>query len=245
VRAARVGGRVAAASATRLHGLWEPPPHPLYVEVGHSASHLRDPDVASRSLDPLRTDVTILWSRERRLLPESLGLTPLLETLRQVIAIEPETIAVAVIDSALRRTPVQRFDLEELALTLPTNLRGPIALADGRPETGSESVLRVALGQNGVVARPQVPVPFTDLDRLDLLVGDRLVVECQSKEHHANPNAMEKDLARFADLTALGFVVLQFGYNQILFDLDATVAAVLWYVERGLHLSDSRWPRRS
>lgn len=244
VRAARVGGRVAAASATRLHGLWEPPRHPLFVEVGHSASHLRDPDFPDRALNPRREDVVILWAQERRLLPAAVGISPLLDTLRQVIVTESQAMAVAVIDTALRRTPIQRIDLEELALTLPPSLRGPIALADGRPESGTESILRVALAQKGVDARPQVRIPFTDLDRLDLLVGDRLVIECQSKEHHDDPKARDKDLRRFADLAALGFVVLQFGYEQVLFDLDATVATVLGYVDRGLHRADSRWPSR-
>jgi very-short-patch-repair endonuclease len=91
-----------------------------------------------------------------------------------------------------------------------------------------------------MLAVPQVRVPLTDLDRLDLLVGDRLVVECDSEAHHGSPEQRVRDLRRDAALAALGFIVLRFDYRQVLFEPDAVRAAVRGYVSRGLHLDSER-----
>jgi very-short-patch-repair endonuclease len=243
VRAARVGGRLAGASAAAFHGLWTEPRHPLVVEVGGGASHLRDPDDATRTLGGARDDVRVLWANERRPLASSIGVTPLRETLRQVVLTSRPEFAVATLDSALRRSPLMPFDVAEMASTLPADLARLVAHVDGKPESGTESVVRYALSSHGVEAVPQVRVPFTELDRIDLLVGDRLAIECQSQEHHGSAESRLRDLRRYSDLQALGFIVIEVDYRQAFGDLEAVIASILSYVDRGLHLSSSHWPR--
>jgi hypothetical protein len=54
-------------------------------------------------------------------------------------------------------------------------------------------VFGVLPAQAGCAALPQVRIPFTDLERLDLLVSDHLVsdhlvIECDSEAHHRVAN---------------------------------------------------------
>lgn len=68
-----------------------------------------------------------------------------------------------------------------------------IRLVDRLADTGSESVVGVLPAQAGCAVLPQVRIPFTDLERLDLLVSDHLVsdhlvIECDSEEHHRVAN---------------------------------------------------------
>jgi len=241
IRAARVGGRLAGASAGRIHGLWVPPDQALVVEVGAAASHLRDPDDAAKRLDLTRDDVKILWARERRTLAQALGVASLAECIGQVAISETSPLATAIIDSAIRRTPISRFDLAEIQARVPMTVGRCFELASSIPESGTESVLYAAMVKEGLAPRLQVPVPLTDLDRLDFLVGDRLVIECDSEEFHGRPGQRLRDLQRDAQLAALGLIVLRFDYRQVFYDLESVMAAIRTYIQLGLHLTSSRF----
>jgi hypothetical protein len=228
VRSAILGGRVAGVSAAPFHQLWTPPDAPFTIELSRSAKAPSDPGV------------TVMWTRESRSLSDSLGVSPLADTIRQIALSQPAPVVVAVLDSALRTSGITRIEFDAIALSVPSRFRWPFGVADERPDSGSESVARALLLAHGIVAVPQVRVPFTDLDRLDLLVGDRLVVECDSAEHHGSSEQRVRDLRRDALLAALGFIVLRFDYRQILFEPAALLAAVHGYVSRGLHLDSGR-----
>jgi very-short-patch-repair endonuclease len=236
VRAARVGGRLAGASAARQHGLWAPESRTLVVEVSRSANTLRNPDDASQPLNPTEHNVTVLWRRQVFPAGQRFGLSTLEETLRQVAVTQPLPFAVATLDSALRRTPLSAVDLLIFAAKLDPTARRPFELADPRSDSGTESVLRVLLLLAGVDAKPQMAVPFTDLERVDLLIGDSLVVECDSAKHHGSREQRVRDLRRDAALACLGFVVLRCDYAQVFDEPETVVAAVLKYVSLGLHL---------
>ena len=223
-----LGGRVAGSTAAPLHHLWTPPDAPFTIEVSRSAKVTAP------------ADMTVIWRRESRPLSESLGVAPLKDTIRQLATTQPAPFVVAILDSALRTTGITTFEVAELALSVPAKYRWPFSFADGRPDSGSESVARSLLFLDGIVAMPQVRVPLTDLDRLDLLIGDRLVVECDSEAHHGSPEQRVRDLRRDAALAVLGFIVLRFDYRQVLYEPDALLAAVRGYVSRGLHLDSGR-----
>jgi very-short-patch-repair endonuclease len=127
---------------------------------------------------------------------------------------------------------------------LPRRLRRLLLLVDRRAESGTESIVRVLLALVGIVAAPQVRVPFTDFDRLDLVVGDRLVIECDSRAHHSTAEQLDRDDARDLALTALGFLVLRVRYRTVMRDPEAVVAAVRRLVDAGLHLDRTAPSRR-
>lgn len=226
--AARVGGRLAGASAARAHGFWTPPRRGLVVEVPrgkHAApganAVLRGPSGFARY-----------------------GVATAEETVAQVLRSEPVPFAIAILDSMLRRSPMTRLDLEFAASALPPRLRDLLRLVDPRAESGTETVVRVVLARAGILAVPQVRVPFAELDRLDLVVGDRLVLECDSGEFHGSAADLERDCARDLALTALGFHVIRIRYRVAMFDPDAVLAAVHAVVDARLHLDRSAPSRR-
>lgn len=228
VEAARLGGRLAGASAARHHGFWSPPVRRLRVEVPRG-SHV-PPNAAQIIRGP---------SGARRY-----GVSSVEELIPQVLRSEKPEIAIAILDSVLRRSSLGRLDLEHAAAALPRRLRRLLSLVDRRAESGSESIVRVLLAQAGIPAVPQVRVPFSDLDRLDLVVGDRLVLECDSRAHHSTPAELDRDNARDLALVALGFVVLRLRYRSIVTDPHGVVLAVQRLVESGIHLDRTAPSRR-
>lgn len=234
--AARAGGRVAGVSALRHWGLWEPP--------GPAGAREVEVRRGVRVPDPSSGGRPVIVRRTLRSSPPEFGFAPLEEVLRAAAERLPMPFAVAVLDSALRSTPVTPVELTFAAAAWPDRAAAAAALADERSESGTESVLRVLLLQAGIRASPQAPLPVSDLDRADLLVGDRLLIECDSEDHHGSPAQRLRDLRRDESLVALGFLVLRLDYVQVLHDPAGVVATVLAIVERGDHLSRTRTRRR-
>ncbi|MBX9470566.1 endonuclease domain-containing protein [Microcella sp.] len=227
--AARVGGRVAGVSALRHHGLWVPPGarSVLQVEVAD--------ELQERPAEAQGRPVLVHWlaagSRPR------FGVAPLEATLARAAQQLPLSYAVAVLDSALRATPLTPVDLQFLAASWRPRAKAAASLADERSESGTESVLRVLLREAGIHATPQAPLPIGNLARADLLVGDRLIIECDSEAHHAEPANRRADLRRDESLIALGFIVYRPDYRQVFGDPAGVVATVAAIVARADHLS--------
>jgi len=227
--AAAVGGRVAGVSALWHHGLWVPPAvsRVLHVEVGDNVDERPDADP--------RRDVRVHWVASATV--PRFGVAPLDSVLARVADDLPLPYAVAVLDSALRATPVTPVDLQFLAANWSSAARAVAALADVRSESGTESVLRVLLHEAGIHATPQAPLPIGDHERADLLVGDRLLIECDSEAHHADPTNRRADLRRDEVLVSLGYIVLRLDYGQVLGDPSGVVATIAAILARGDHLS--------
>ncbi|NRD25260.1 hypothetical protein [Frigoribacterium sp. VKM Ac-2836] len=226
VRAARVGGALAGASSLAHRGAWVPPRPRLVVSVGHNARDLRDPDDAGTRLDRARDDVLVLrdLSRfDRR--TERLMASPS-RAAAQVLLHETPEHAAAIVDSALRLSPMQRPDLERVSDLLATRstARELVTSIDARAESGTESIARLLLARDGIRAEPQVWVD--DHTRVDLLVDGWFVLECVSKEHHSSTAAYARDRERITHITGLGFVVLEVTYAQVLFDWPSVLTAV-------------------
>lgn len=227
VRAARVGGRLTGVSALPHRRLWTPPcvrREPLHVEVHIAMTPIRQPG-----------DPRIHWSRER--VRPQFGLAPLEDVLRLAAADLPLPFAVAVMDSAMRVSPLTPVELLMAAQSWRGPARRAAELSDERSESGTESVLRVLLDEAGIPSTPQVPLPTGDLDRADLLVGDRLIIECDSEAHHAEPAHRRADLRRDELLVARGYLVLRLDYRQVFDDPAGVVAVVEAIVARREHLS--------
>lgn len=227
--AAAVGGRIAGTSALRHHGLWVPPGarSVLHVEVGD--------EVEARLADTRGRRVMVHWLPAHS--HPRFGVAALEATLARAAQDLPLSFAVAVLDSALRATPLTPLELQFLAVGWRPKARAAAALADERSESGTESVLRVLLHEAGIHATPQAPLPTGDFARADLLVGDRLLIECDSEAHHAEPANRRADLRRDESLMALGFIVYRPDYRHVFGDPAGVVATVAAIVARGDHLS--------
>lgn len=233
--ATRVGGRLGCISGAALHGMWSPPGEHLHVSVPGNSCRLRTPNNMKRRLRRNAADVTTHWN-SALLSGSRLVLDPL-ACLREVIRCQPIEYAVAIANSALRssvggnRPLVSRLEWEALADSIPTQARF-LYLADGVCESGTESVTWMRLSRHTLPIRRQV---WIEKKRVDFVVGRRLVIEVDGAAYHLDPVRFEQDRTRDAELCALGFVVLRFSYNQVIYRWAEVEQAVLASVARGDH----------
>ena len=145
-------------------------------------------------------------------------------------------MCVVLIDSAIHRGVIHHAEITAL---LATTKRGRRLLArvDASAESGTETMVRVRLRRHRIRLRTQVVI--ADIGRVDLLVGDRLVIEVDGEEWHDRESTFESDRARDAALTVRGYVVLRYSYRRVMFDWDAAEAEILSLIRRGRHVRPS------
>ena len=236
LRAVRVGGRLAGYSAARSYGIATPPTYPLEVHVPPSASRLRQPNDRFKKLD-LAADTSVRICRERLSFdarPDPFRVS-VLDTLRRILLRGDSDDGVAALDSARHRGLVDRVDVELLRRSLPVSRQFLVdSSRDDVPEY-LESIARQKLERAGFEVRVQVNV--LDERWIDLLIGDRLAIECDGKGKYENGATVDKDRKRDAFLEALGYHVIRLSYAMVLYDWDATLSMIMAIVDRGDHIA--------
>lgn len=142
---------------------------------------------------------------------------------------------VAAVDSALRSRLITLDEWQQDIRSLPQRLRDLLLRVDPESESIIESITRFRLQYLGIMPRLQVKVP--GVGRVDLVVGKRLVIEVDGRNFHADPEKFEADRRRDARLSARGFRVLRFSYNQVMHRWFEVRASILASVARGDHLT--------
>ena len=146
--------------------------------------------------------------------------------------------AIACIDSARHRGLLDAIGVEELRRITPKTKQHLLHLStDGSPEY-VESIVRVRLHFAGIETRIQVNV--LDERWIDLLVGDRLAIECDGRGKYERGATVDSDRKRDAFLEALGYHVIRISYSMVFEDWDATLGMILAIIERGDHLARLR-----
>lgn len=124
----------------------------------------------------------------------------------------------AVVDAAKGIGPRQRRRLVRVA-----------RLADRRAANPFESVLRaIAVGVSGLSVVAQHSIRYDGFfARVDLADPDlQIVLEADSFEFHAERRAFDRDCRRYDELTARGWLVLRFSWEQVMFE-PAWVASMI------------------
>ncbi len=112
--------------------------------------------------------------------------------------------------------------------------REALALSRDDADSGLESLFRWRLRHRGLRIRTQLSVYA--VGRVDLLIGERLLVETDGIDNHDDATHRHKDLVRDANAAAWGYVTLRFDYALVIHDWDTVEAAVLGAVAAGRHL---------
>ncbi|GAA1394196.1 hypothetical protein GCM10009599_18240 [Luteococcus peritonei] len=129
--------------------------------------------------------------------------------------------------------------LDDLRCTLSARASARRAIdALDRGESGTETLVRLRLRARGVRLRTQVEI--AGVGRVDLLVGDRLVIEVDSRAHHTGAENYANDRRRDLVLRSKGYVVVRLTLAQVMHDWPAVEQHLLAMIRRG----DHRWPRR-
>ncbi len=222
VRAVGSGGVLSCLSALQFAGIWVPAASGLHVRVDRSAI------VAAHEIH-----VCGAFGR----LPTPLAaVDPVQVALRAATGCTRADEMLAVLDSAVLRGHIRKSDLAaHLAGTTGKAIRlsGQVMWAD----SGTESLARYRLRRLGLRVQTQVTIP--GVGRVDLLIGDRLVLEIDSVSFHDGEDWYHRDRRRDLLLTELGYRTLRVSWEQVTYGWPEVEAAILSIVAAGEHL----WPK--
>ncbi|AMB59662.1 endonuclease domain-containing protein [Microterricola viridarii] len=226
VRAVRVGGTLTGASAAALYGLWTIADPLLHLRVRSSTSRLSAPSGGGR-LVPGRHGVCVHYRSER----VSIAADPLLRALAEMFNCSDEVSALVALDSALNSGKLGVWQLPELKALILSTRRASVDKADAGSQSGLETIVRLLMRSHGVRLRSQVQI--AGVGRVDLLIGDRLVVELDGRGFHAG--RFEEDRERDWELIQRGYLVVRVSYAMVMHQRERVEAGLLALVRRGVH----------
>jgi len=220
VTAVRAGGRLSCVTLLRRHGAWT---------LDDGMVHVRVP--RGREVRPGPT-VRLHWTQEALELQRASDDPS--DALACAVGCLDLRHAIAVTDSTLN---LGLLSLDEATARLSSTARGRAVLdrCDPRAESGLETFVRLALVSARIRVLSQVVI--RGIGRVDLLVGDRLVIELDGAAWHGGIANFERDRLRDRALLARGYLVMRASYRQVLFELPTLVGQVRELVRRREH----RW----
>jgi len=222
IRAVEVGGVLTCSSALKMQGVWTMPEDDVHVRVSRG--------VAVRG----GADVRLHWSDRRQ--EHRFPIDSVSDALATAIQCLDHRAAIVALDSVLNLKLLTRAEVEAVC-TSPRGTR-MLAHCDSASQSGLETLARVALRRLRLRVATQVEI--VGVGFVDLVVGDRLVIELDGESWHDRPGDFEADRARDRELAARGYAVIRASYRQVMRDWLEIEEQVLRIVRRNGHL----WPRR-
>ena len=236
VRAVRVGGSLTSLSATSLTTIWTPPDTQLHVAIPRNASRLRSPHTSARPLNRQRDRVCIHPLADAGVILEPVQ--TITRALVHAAQCQTEEMALTVIDSALCLGFVTEPELREQFEGLPRRCRRLLDKAERRSQSGIETLVRVRLRALGIHLTVQAKI--SGVGHVDLLIGDRFVIECDSRSWHWLEDRYREDHRRDAVLVSMDYIVFRATYEMVMFDWPWVESIVRRVVGARKHM----WPRR-
>lgn len=226
VAALRAGVRPTCLTAAKHHGLWVPP-----GDGRHAYAHRSRPLPSGW--------VGHGW---HQVWPEADPVaSPELLIRHACTCLDPVDVAILA-ESALREGALDLADLATIRRTAPRDTARVLERATDLAESGTETKVRLFFQMRGVEVRPQVQIP--EVGRVDLLVGRRWIVECDSRAHHTGDGRYEYDRGRDISAGALGYTTTRLTHGMVFGDWAQTTTLLLTMLRSGQHLIDpSRWLR--
>ena len=233
VRAVRVGGHLTCVTAARALELSARDSPRLHVSLGTHVSRLRTPHDKTKRLSQ-NPDATVVTHWTETHSPRNRYVASVRQILHDMVWCQSPEYVVAAADSALRLGYLTRAEWTQDIAALPRRLRLLLDRVDGKSESIIESLMRFRLEALGIRTRSQVRI--RGVGRVDLLVGDRLVIELDGWKYHHEVDDFEEDRRRDAELARQGYRVLRFTYRQLTGDWHKVLAAVRACIARHEHL---------
>ena len=204
-------------SAARHYGVWSGVDGRLHVTVTRGAAKLR----------PVTRPVVVHWVARGRQDRESecTWIVSLEDCLRGVVTVADRETAIACLETAMTKFGMSLPEIQSLFRDRPARERAIAAQCRRGSESGPESIVAQRLRRLHLAVRQQVRV--AGVGRVDMVVGDRLVIEVDGRAYHSDPRAFERDRRRDALLVARGYTVLRFSYRQVMFEWDFVRRCIL------------------
>lgn len=225
VTAATAGGRISCVSVARRRGWWLPPgldPHPhLHLVPGSGSARLPEGWLGR-----------LHWTMP--LAPQGRSLTTTVEdALAHIAVCVPHDAALVLWESAVRVEGLAPESLRRIRWT--TRVARELAQeVVGLSDSGLETLVVMPLRRWGlpVVQQAKVCGRF-----VDMLVGERLVLQIDGFTHHSSSAQRTKDIAHDAELTLRGYTVLRVSYVQIVHDWPSVERRIRSAIAARLHLA--------
>ena len=217
VEAVRKGGALGCVSALRRHGLWVPP--------GYDGVHARFSKYGKKPHGRS-------CRGSGRPLPVIAALDSVPVALDCAVKCMKAEDWIVVCDSALNSANLTVSDLQSAMGTVPYRIRELMAKCDPGSQSGTESFARLRLRAAGfkVYVQPRIP----DVGRVDLRVG-RLLIECDSKEHHTSLADYQNDRHRDRKALLGRWLTMRITYDDVLYGWDDVLADVRAITRAGRH----------
>ncbi|MFD5214237.1 endonuclease domain-containing protein [Microbacterium sp. NPDC058345] len=217
VGAVKRGVVLSCVTAAERAGLWMPQKSAFHVAAAPHAARVTVPD-----------DVTVHWSKP--VLPRSAdaAVDHLVNALALVAQCQSFETALVIWESALNKGLIDR----QAMFRLPLPPAAAAVLEQARPfaDSGLETIIIHRLSWLRV---PMLPQAWVHVHRVDLLIGDRLVIQIDGATHTGAQRT--GDIAHDAQLTLQGYHVLRFSYGQIMDRWSEVQAVIMEAIAQGLH----------
>lgn len=215
-RAVELGGTLGCLSGCEQYGIWTPNRH-LHVMLNPGAPILRANGVENHRLhDPARRP-----------------LASVMQCLREAIRRHDAETALIVLESAVGLALIHEWEAKDLIGAASLSKREALKHFTPGAGSGSETRVRYFLQQRRFAAQPQVLIP--GVGRVDLLVGQSLIVECDSAQYHAPIERYRVDRARDLASRDLGYSTMRLSYDQIWYSWAQTQRSLLAELATGKH----------
>lgn len=215
VAAARGGVILTCVTAARRLGLWV---------LDDDRPHVAAPAHAGR----INVDAVVHWHAPAVPRQPDALVDPIENVLISIARCRPYEQALVVWESALRRRSVDRERMRRLAL--PPAARRVCDDAGIFADSGLETLLPARLRWLRLPMLPQAWI----LDRpVDLLIGERLVLQCDGGHHVGAQRA--SDIEHDARLMLCGYHVIRVTYRQVIEEWPQLQTKIAHAVAQGLH----------
>lgn len=255
----RHGVRPTCLDAAALHGLWIPPRlehvhvfRPRRARGRRTATRLGAPDTPVPALTPLRRGGGESASRPKKLVPlrhhapalrawPSTDPVPDLDlVLEHAARCLPAVDAATLFESALEQRQISRASAEQITARLPHQARHSLSRIRDDAGSGTETAVRWWFESRTVPIRAQVQI--REVGRVDLLVGESWVIECDSRTFHDNPSQYAVDRKRDLALQSYGYQVTRLAWEQVFLTWPETQRMLLAILHRGTHRDSPAMP---
>ena len=230
VTAVTKGGALSCVSALRRRGVWVPPQFgkvhirgDKHAGDAHPKRFCRQVGGPQPVLAAVDEPLLALRHALHCLDHESITVVcdSLLNTARRALADEP-VLAI-----------LTRTEVESAFEDAPAAVRDCLDRCDDRAASGTETMVRLRLRSKGV--QVQVQAPIEGLGHVDLLVGERLIIEVDSVKHHTGVQQYREDRRRDQVAATLGLLRMRLTYENVVDEWDDTLNTILSVVRQGLH----------
>jgi very-short-patch-repair endonuclease len=224
VRAVSIGGQVSCISSLRASGVWCVDDHRLHVSVPGNASRFEG-------------DTMVVHFGAQSGAIHSRVVDGVVPSLAHAFGCQSRENAIVAVNSALNLGRIRERQLPALRALVARKYWPYFDAVDGGLQSGLETKCVLRLRSLNIRVRTQVFIPR--VGRVDVLVGDRLVVELDGLGFHTG-TAVSNDRRRDLELHRLGYIVLRVDYGMVMDEWDAVEVVIRAYVVRREH----RWAAR-